>query len=102
MSKVFTLFLSLCLFSTLTFAGSAEEGKKAFAAKGCIGCHGPAGKSPNPSAFPTLAGKEAAYIKEQLIAFKTQKRNNPLMSPMAAGLTDADIDNIAAYIGSVK
>ena len=34
--------------------------------------------------------------------FRSGKRNNPLMSPMAAGLSDADVANIAAYIAAQK
>ena len=79
--------------------GSSSEGEKAYVAKGCIGCHGPAGKSPNPSVFPSLQGKKVAYIKSALHDFRSQKRNNPMMSPMAAGLSDEDIDNLSAYLG---
>ncbi len=101
MRKVY-LLLSLVLMSTSVLADSVEKGKKAYLAKGCIGCHGPAGKSPNPAMFPTTAGKPLDYIKEALSAFRSQKRSNPLMSPMAAGLSDDDIDNLAAYLSAQK
>jgi cytochrome c553 len=35
-------------------------------------------------------------------AFRDGKRNDPMMSPMAKPLSDADIDNLAAYFSSLK
>lgn len=101
MRYCFILFAMIFSCSVLA-GGSAADGEKAYASKGCIGCHGPAGKSPNPAVFPVLAGKEVAYIKSSLEAFRSQKRSNPMMSPMAAGLSDADIANLAAYLGVKK
>jgi cytochrome c553 len=83
-------------------AGDVAAGEKAFSAKACIGCHGPAGKSANPDMYPALAGKDAAFLIEQLNAFRSGERNNPLMTPMAAGLSDADIADIAAYLAAQK
>lgn len=100
--RVLTLVLSLVFMNNVFAGGSVAEGEKAYAAKGCIGCHGPAGKSPNPAVFPTTAGKSAEYIKTSLQEFRSQKRNNPMMTPMAAGLSDADIDNLAAYLSAQK
>jgi cytochrome c553 len=65
----------------------------------CFSCHGPNGNSQNP-AFPRLAGQNAVYIAEQLHLFKTGVRKNPVMQPMAATLSDADIDNLAVYFAS--
>ena len=62
----------------------------------CTGCHGPNGNSANPE-WPRLAGQSAVYISEQLHLFKTQVRANPVMMPMASGLTDQDISDVAVY-----
>ena len=83
-------------------AGDAAAGEKAYAAKACIGCHGPAGTSANPSLYPTLKGQDEAYVAEQLNAFRTGARSNPLMTPMSTGLSDTDVADIAAYIASLK
>ncbi|MCI4411185.1 MAG: cytochrome c [Thiotrichales bacterium] len=82
-------------------AHAADEaaGKAKYAS--CAGCHGQNGKSMSP-AFPTLQGKDAAYIEAQLHAFKDGKRNNPMMSPQAKGLSDADMANIAAFLAAQK
>jgi cytochrome c553 len=52
--------------------------------------------SVNP-AWPNLAGQHADYLTNALKAFKAGDRKNDLMSPMAAGLSDADMRNVAAY-----
>ena len=64
-------------------AGNAEAG--ATKAAVCTACHGPNGNSANPE-WPTLAGQNAAYIREQLTLFRAGQRNNPVMYPMAQPL----------------
>lgn len=80
-------------------AGDAAAGKAKYAS--CAGCHGANGKSASP-AFPSLAGKDAAFLEAQLHAFKDGKRNNPMMSPQAKGLSDADMANLAAFLSAQK
>jgi cytochrome c553 len=65
----------------------------------CFSCHGPNGNSQNP-AWPRLAGQNAVYIAEQLHLFKNDVRKNPVMQPMAAGLSDQDIDNVAVFFAA--
>lgn len=89
-------------FVPSVFAGDVAAGEAAYLAKGCIGCHGPAGNSPNPAMFPKTAGLDAAYLKEQMLAYRSGTRSNPLMSPMSVGLSDADIENLAAYLAAQK
>src|SRR5579871_2004682 len=62
----------------------------------CMGCHGPNGNSTSPD-WPKLAGQSAVYIAEQLKLFKASVRDNPVMKPMAAGLSDQDINDVAVY-----
>ncbi len=100
LSKV-VLATALALSSTVALAGGdAAAGKAKFAM--CQGCHGANGVSPNPALNPTLAGKDAAFVKEQLHAFKSGKRDNATMKAMTAGLSDADIENLAAFIATLK
>jgi len=65
----------------------------------CFSCHGPNGNSQNP-AWPRLAGQSAVYIAEQLHLFKAGVRQNPVMQPLAATLSDQDIDNVAVYFAA--
>jgi len=62
----------------------------------CSACHGPNGNSVNPE-WPRLAGQSAVYIAEQLHLFRSGARNNPVMQPLVAGLSDQDIDDLAVY-----
>lgn len=64
----------------------------------CATCHGARGEGGGEGAYPRLAGFPAAYTETQLKAFRGGSRASPLMSPMATGLSDADIDAIATYL----
>ena len=79
-------------------AGDAAAGKAKAAS--CAGCHGANGISSNPM-WPNLAGQQAGYLVKQMKAFRDGTRTDPMMSPMAKPLSDADIENIAAYFSSL-
>jgi len=77
--------------------GDAAAGKAKSAT--CAACHGADGNSVNPE-WPKIAGQHASYIVLQLQAYKDGKRQNALMMPMAMGLSDADMQDLAAYYAS--
>ena len=79
--------------------GDVEAGRNR--ASGCAGCHGAQGMSANDM-WPNLAGQNAAYLARVLAAYKSGARKDPLMTPMAAGLGDADVQNLAAHFGSLS
>lgn len=79
--------------------GNASLGKSVEAK--CAACHGKTGVSPNPI-WPNLAGQHNDYLVNSLIAFKSGTRKNDTMSAMAAGLSDDDIRNVAAYFSSAS
>jgi cytochrome c553 len=78
-------------------AGSAEAGQTKAAP--CIACHGVNGNSVNPE-WPVLAGQHPQYIVKQLKAFKNDERVNPLMTPMAKGLSDQDMEDLGAFFST--
>ncbi len=80
-------------------AGDAAAGKAKAAV--CAGCHGANGISANPL-WPNLAGQKDAYLVKQLKAFRDGSRKDPMMTPMAKPLSDADIENLAAFYSSLK
>ena len=80
-------------------AGDAASGKAKAAP--CTTCHGPLGIAIAPDA-PNLAGQPEGYVAAQLKAYRGGKRKHEVMSLMAKPLTDADIDNLAAWYASVK
>src|SRR2546421_5124099 len=67
----------------------------------CVACHGPQGNSTNP-AFPSLAGQPKQFITTQLIMFREGNRKDPQMSPMAANLSNADINDLGTYYSAQK
>lgn len=79
--------------------GDAQAG--ATKAAVCMGCHGPAGNSANP-AWPKLAGQGAGYLFRQLQNFKSGARPDPMMGPQAAGLSEQDMRDLAAYFATQK
>ena len=91
-------FCFLSLAATNIYAADADAGKAK--AGTCAGCHGAEGISANPD-WPNLAGQKANYLISQMKAFRDGDRKNALMSPMASGLSDDDIANIAAYYSSL-
>lgn len=92
---IFIASLALPLSASLArAAGDAAKGEAT--AQVCAACHGPGGNS-MIAINPRLAGQHEGYIVAQLRAFKSGARKNPLMSPMAANLSDDDMRNLGAY-----
>ncbi|HSN70856.1 MAG TPA: c-type cytochrome [Steroidobacteraceae bacterium] len=85
---------ALCLGSAALAQGSAEAGQAKAAT--CVACHGVDGHSVNPE-WPNLAGQHESYVERQLELFRSGARQNVLMTPMAMGLSDQDIADLAAY-----
>lgn len=86
-------------FSSVSFAADAEAGKAK--AGVCAGCHGPDGIS-FAGMYPNIKGQKAAYTLKQLKAFKSGDRKDPIMAGMVAPLSDADMENLAAYYAGLK
>ncbi|HEY8048599.1 MAG TPA: c-type cytochrome [Ramlibacter sp.] len=76
-------------------AGSAKFGAT------CAACHGADGNS-SVTQYPKLAQQHPDYLMKELADFKAGKRVNPIMQPMAAQLSDADMRNIAYWAASQK
>ena len=63
----------------------------------CASCHGTGGRAVDGAAVPGLAGLPAAYLADQMKAFKTGTRAATVMHQIAKGYSDAQIDQLAAY-----
>ncbi|MBE0626297.1 MAG: cytochrome c4 [Burkholderiales bacterium] len=61
----------------------------------CGGCHGAKGVSVD-GATPSLAGQDAEYLVKAIKSYRTTRKNWG-MQRYVAGLSDKDIDNVAAY-----
>lgn len=102
----FFLALGLCAATPLVLAqqaaapaaGNAEAAKSLVSA--CTGCHTiPGYKSSFPQVYnvPKIGGQSAKYIEAALTAYKKGERNHPTMKAIAAGLSERQIVDIAAY-----
>lgn len=96
--------VTTCAVLALGFASSlraadAEAGKAK--AHACVFCHGPTGASLSPDT-PSIAGQQSEYIFLQLVQFREERRLNPLMKGVVAGLSDKDLEDLAAYFSAQK
>jgi len=80
--------------------GNARAGSKKHA-ESCASCHGGNGISPNDT-WPNLAGQNAAYLVRILGAYKSGAQTDVMMSPVAQTLSDAEIQNLAAYYAGLS
>lgn len=83
--------------------GNAEAAKQKNSM--CIGCHGiPGYRTTFPDVYhvPKLGGQHAAYIVKALEAYKSGERSHPTMRSIAAGLSEQDMADLAAYYSSAK
>lgn len=76
------------------------KGEASFTAV-CAACHGADGNSMIPNQ-PSLAQQHPEYLAKQLMEFKSGKRVDPVMSGMAAVLTDEDVVNVSAWLSKQK
>ena len=102
MKKIIMIILSVVVMG---FGMNVQAGGDAAAGQAksdnCTGCHGRNGKSMMPM-NPSLAGQQEAYLVKAMKDYRDGKRNDPMMSSMVKGLSDADIADLAAYYSSIK
>lgn len=89
-------FAPAALGLLLAAAAQAETPAKPERLVVCAACHGENGVAAQPM-YPNLAGQQASYIEHALHAYKSGERKNPIMAAQAAGLSDADIKQLAAW-----
>lgn len=99
-------FLGL-LFALAAGPLAAQEGNPeagAIKAGQCSGCHGiPGWRNAYPAyRVPKLGGQHPAYIIAALQAYKNGTRDHSTMQAIAAGLSDQDMADLAAFFGSQK
>lgn len=76
-----------------------QAGKAAAAA--CGGCHGENGVSGTPGT-PSLIGLDPRYFIAAMQAYKSGARKNDLMKSFAAGISEADLGNVALHYALQK
>ena len=66
----------------------------------CAACHGDA--AGGNDAIPRLAGQHRHYLQEQLHAFQVNSRANETMRENSKNLAPQQIDEVTAYLASLK
>jgi len=94
-------FVAAALLFVMSPVGAQAADAGPQKAQACVACHGPEGNSANP-AVPSLAGQPAQFIATQLLMFREGRRKDAQMSPFAAGLSNADLNSLAAYFAAQK
>jgi cytochrome c553 len=80
-------------------AGNVKAGREK--AQVCEVCHGLDGRAKMPEA-PNLAGQNEGYLIAQLLAFKNGERKNEQMAVISPALSEADIEDLAAYYAAIE
>ena len=70
--------------------------------QGCVTCHGQSGQGTNNGYFPRIAGKPAAYLYNQLVAFRDGNRRYPPMNYLVAYLPDNYLREIAEHFAKQR
>lgn len=99
------LVLALLLLC-ISAPGQADGNRRAGQEKSdrCAACHGAEGKAVIPI-YPNLAGQNAPWLVQALQAYKSGARSGgqaEMMKAFVAGLSDEDIDDLAAYYAGLK
>ena len=91
--------LASALAASQATAADIEAGKKK-AQEVCAACHNMDGISTIPD-YPKLAGQYPDYMAKALRDYKAGVRKNAIMIGMASGLSQKDMDDVAAYYASL-
>ncbi len=105
MKKMITALVVGLVSYNATAGGNVASGEALAKKYSCAACHGANFDTPIDPSYPKLAGQHPDYIAHSLVAYKrgdgANGRNNPIMSGQVKALSDKDIADIAAYIGSL-
>lgn len=80
----------------------AELGREKFVQ--CASCHGADGRSTVIPQYPKIGGQSGPYVINALKAYREGRRLGTfaaVMAEVAKPLSDADIENLAAYVESL-
>lgn len=107
MLKIFLLFYFAISNSAHAQSEDFEIAKKIVASgnnKGaisCVACHQENGAGNAAAGIPQVAGLNSAYFSKQMYDFQNFRRVSSIMQPIAKGLNESEIKNLAAYFFSM-
>ncbi len=97
--KALVVAAAFALAGGAATAADIEAGKRKAAL--CEACHGPEGNAVIP-VNPSIAGQPAQFISNALFFFREGNRKDPQMTPIASTLSNADMNDLAAYFSSLN
>ena len=100
MKILIALVTAMTFLSVSAQAQDATQGKVKYTS--CVACHGVQGQG---GIGPKLQGQKSEAIVKKLTAYKNKQlagTQSQLMWGIAEGLTPTDINNVAAYITTLK
>lgn len=83
-------------YDQLLWDGSRAEGPP-FLQLRCAPCHGATGEGRGPTSMPSLAGQDRRYLEASLRAFAERQRFSGIMEPIAAAMTESEIEAAADF-----
>jgi len=104
---VTAVLLSSIGLVNVAHAASVDKGKALVEKANCASCHGAGLNAPIMPVYPKLAGQYPDYLYYALKAYKVGNsnaqygRNNAIISSQVQAFTDADLQDISAYIASL-
>ena len=81
-----------------SFAAPAQPPEQV---KLCESCHGPNGNSVTAKT-PSIAAQPVTFLENQLVYFREELRNAPVMQGVAKGMKDEDISALARHFSAQK
>jgi len=93
-------FLVLTTSALPVLAGNPGN-PAALARERCAGCHGEDGNGVATS-IPKLAGQQSVYLLREMKDYRDGRRRNDIMTPMLAGLSDAELEGLAQHYAMQK
>ena len=101
--RILLLFSLVVLISGFQAQAAGDPQRGAMRGETCLGCHGVVSFT---NVYPTyrvpkLGGQHPEYIIAALKGYRSGERSHPTMHAHASGLSDQDIDDIAAYFSSI-
>lgn len=86
--------------SEAPLAPAADPASGRNTAATCTACHGARGISANDE-WPNIAGQQAGYLEKQLRDYRQGRRESLIMSRVANGLSDSEIEMLASYFSTL-
>jgi cytochrome c553 len=102
------VFFAAILIACGAHAADLQHGQDLVNKGGCAGCHGASLDKPVAPNYPVIAGQPASYLFHALQQYQTAHqtaiygRGNAIMAGMVAQDSTEDLQDIAAYVSSLK